>query len=147
MIFTYFQLINMCSPYEFVDILMIEILKLVEKCKIYQNKGSQGSLRAGHLTKKICLGDWDLPCKFWRFTPGLPGGMVRLRTDSYIITTHEFYIYVDTETIFIPNIKLNKNTSKGNTFCITRAFGMVLISYYLISFHCACALFIQCFYI
>ena len=30
---------------------MIEIVKVVEKFKIYQNKGSQGSLRAGHLTK------------------------------------------------------------------------------------------------
>ena len=30
---------------------MIEIFKLVEKCKIYKNEGSQGSLRAEHLTK------------------------------------------------------------------------------------------------
>ena len=30
-IFTYFQLINICSPYEFVDILMTEILKVVDK--------------------------------------------------------------------------------------------------------------------
>ena len=35
MIFTYFQLINICYPYEFVDILMIEILKVVEKFKSY----------------------------------------------------------------------------------------------------------------
>ena len=65
----------------------------------------------------------------------------------------EFYIYVHcvtetkTETIFIPNIKLHKNTSKNNTFFITMSFGMVLISYDLISFHHACALFIQCLYI
>ena len=39
MIFTYFQLIDIWSPYEFVDILMTEILKVEEKCKIYQNKG------------------------------------------------------------------------------------------------------------
>ena len=32
---------------------MIEILKVVEKCKIYQNEGSQGSLGAGHLTRKF----------------------------------------------------------------------------------------------
>ena len=32
---------------------MIEILKVVEKCKIYQNLGSQGSLGAGHLTRKF----------------------------------------------------------------------------------------------
>ena len=32
---------------------MIEILKVVEKCKMYKNKGSQGSLEAGHLTKKF----------------------------------------------------------------------------------------------
>ena len=32
---------------------MIEILKVVEKCKIYQNQGSQGSLGAGHLTRKF----------------------------------------------------------------------------------------------
>ena len=41
-----------------------------------------------------------------------------------------------TETIFIPNINIYKNTSKGNAFCITRSFGMV---------HHACAWFIQCF--
>ena len=39
MIFTHLQLINICSPYKFVDILMTEILKVVEKWKIYQNKG------------------------------------------------------------------------------------------------------------
>ena len=33
MIFTYFQLINICSPYKFMDILIIEILKVVEKVK------------------------------------------------------------------------------------------------------------------
>ena len=32
---------------------MTDILKLVEKCKIYKDKGSQGSLSAGHLTKKF----------------------------------------------------------------------------------------------
>ena len=37
---------------------------------------------------------------------------------------------------------LNFNTSKSNTFCITRSFGMVLISCDLISFHRACALLI-----
>ena len=54
---------------------------------------------------------------------------------------------IKTEPIFIPNIKLHKNISKSNTFCITRSFGMVLISCDLISFHRACALFIQCLYI
>ena len=34
-IFTYFQLINICYPYKFVDILMNGVLKVVEKCKIY----------------------------------------------------------------------------------------------------------------
>ena len=46
MIFTYILLIDVCFPSEFVDILMIEILKVMEKCKIYQNKGSQGSSEA-----------------------------------------------------------------------------------------------------
>ena len=32
---------------------MIEILKVVEKCKIYQNRGYQGSRGAGNLTKKF----------------------------------------------------------------------------------------------
>ena len=72
MIFTYFQLINICSQYEFVDILMIEILKVVEKCKIYKNKGSQVNLGAGHSTKKIAR--VARIAKFLRFTPGLPGG-------------------------------------------------------------------------
>ena len=36
---------------------MIEILKLVDKCKIYQNEGSEGSLRAEHLTKKLAWVD------------------------------------------------------------------------------------------
>ena len=40
--FTYFQLINVCSSYKFVDILMIEIMKLVGgKSEIYYNKGFQ----------------------------------------------------------------------------------------------------------
>ena len=30
-----------CPQYELVNILMIEILKVVEKCKIYQNKRSR----------------------------------------------------------------------------------------------------------
>ena len=30
---------NICSPYIFVDIQMIEILKVAEKCKIYEIKG------------------------------------------------------------------------------------------------------------
>ena len=68
---------------------------------------------------------------------------------------HEFYVYVHcvtetkTETIFIPNVKLYKNTATKNTFCITMSSAMALISYDLISFHHrhACALFIQCLYI
>ena len=36
--------------------LMIEILEVAEKDKIYQNKGSLGSLGAGHLTEKFAQG-------------------------------------------------------------------------------------------
>ena len=45
---TYFQLISVCSPYKFVDILMIEIMKLVEKVKFITIKGFKGSLGARH---------------------------------------------------------------------------------------------------
>ena len=51
--FTYFQLINVCSPYKFVDILMIEIMKLVEKVKFITIKGFKGSLGARHSTKNV----------------------------------------------------------------------------------------------
>ena len=36
--FHIFSIDKTCSPYKFVDILMVEILKVVEKCKIYQIK-------------------------------------------------------------------------------------------------------------
>ena len=93
MIFTYFQLINICYPYEFVDtcILMIEILKVVEKCKIYYDKGSQRSLGAGHLTKKVA--QVDSICQILKIYARVAregGGNVWNRFD----------------TIFIPNIKL-----------------------------------------
>ena len=43
-IFTYFSLINLLSPDQFVDIqyvkLMTEVLKIMKKYKIYSNKGS-----------------------------------------------------------------------------------------------------------
>ena len=55
--FTYFQLINVCSS---VDILMLEILKVVESAKIYENKGSRGSLGAGHFDTRVCLGGWHM---------------------------------------------------------------------------------------
>ena len=44
---------------------------------------------------------------------------------------------------------ISKSTvsTESNTLCITMSFGMVLISDDLISFHHACALFIQCLYI
>ena len=51
--FTYFQLINVCSPYKFVDILMTEIMKLVEKVKFITIKGFKGSLVAEHSTKNV----------------------------------------------------------------------------------------------
>ena len=96
-------------------------------------------------------------CQILKIYPGVAGegggGLVTLGIDWYIIISHKFYIYVrcvtktKTETMFISNIKLYKNTSKDNTFSITRSFGMVLISYDLTSFRRACALFIQCFYI
>ena len=50
---TYFQLINVCSPYNFVDILMIEIITLVEKVKFITIKGFKGSLGAIHSTKNV----------------------------------------------------------------------------------------------
>ena len=53
MIFTYFELINICSPYRFVDILMTEILKVVEKVKFITIKGPKRSLEARHVTKKF----------------------------------------------------------------------------------------------
>ena len=93
-------------------------------------------------------------CLILKIYPGVARAMVTLGIDRYIMMIpHEFDIYVHcvtetkTETIFIPNIKLYKNTSKNNTFCITMSFGMVLISNALISFHHACTLFIQCLYI
>ena len=56
MIFTYFQLIKHVLHTRFVDILMVEILKVVVKCKIYQIKvpGKSGSCA---LDKKI------FPCR------------------------------------------------------------------------------------
>ena len=93
-------------------------------------------------------------CLILKIYPGVARAMVTLGIDRYIMMIpHEFDIYVHcvtetkTETIFIPNIKLYKNTSKNNTFCITMSFGMVLILNALISFHHACTLFIQCLYI
>ena len=44
-------------------------------------------------------------------------------------------------------ISMSTVSTETNTLCITMSFGMVLISYDLISFHHACALFIQCLYI
>ena len=52
--FTYFQLINVCSPYKFADILMIEIMKLVEKVKFIAIKGFKGCLGEG-IRQKMCL--------------------------------------------------------------------------------------------
>ena len=104
-----------------------------------------------HLTKKFSR--VAAICLILKIYPGVAREMVTLGIDRYIMIPHEFYIYVycvtetKTETIFIPNIKLHKNTSKNNTFFITMSFGMVLISYDLISFHHVCALFIQCLYI
>ena len=72
MILTYFPLIHICYPYHFVDILIIEILKVVEKCKIYQNKASQESL-GWAFDKKICTGGQDLP-NFENIPQGCQGG-------------------------------------------------------------------------
>ena len=58
-----------------LDNLMIEILKLVEKCKVYQNKESQGS--PGAFDEKVFVGGRDLTTLKIR-PPGLPGGMVTL---------------------------------------------------------------------
>ena len=83
MILTYFPSINICYPYEFVDILIIEILKVVEKCKIYQNKGSQESLEAGHLTKKFA--QVARICQILKIYPRVARGegMVMLGIDWY----------------------------------------------------------------
>ena len=43
----------MFSPYKFVDILMIEIMKLMEKVKFITIKGFKGSLGARHSTKNV----------------------------------------------------------------------------------------------
>ena len=63
---------------------MIEILKVVENCKIYWNKGieeSQGELlRAEHLTKQFSRVAGI--CQIWKFAPGR---MVTLGIDWYII--------------------------------------------------------------
>ena len=130
---------------------MTEILKLVGKFKIYKNKGSQGSLRAGRLTKKFA---WVAGiCQILKIYPGVTTGDGITGNRLIHIITHKFYVYVHCvaktkiETVFIPNIKLYKNTSKNNISCITKSFGTVLLPYDLISFHRACVLFIQCFYI
>ena len=126
---------------------------MVERCKIYQNKGSQGSLEAGHLTKTFA--QVAGVCQILKIYPRVAGGdgkhleladtilylinflsmstvSLKLRLKQFSFPTLNFYY---------------KNASKGNTFCIIRSFSMVLISYDLISFHHACALFIQCLYI
>ena len=52
-------MINVCSPYKFVDIQMIEIMKLMEKVKFITIKGSQGKLGGKAFDKKMCLGCQD----------------------------------------------------------------------------------------
>ena len=51
---------------------MIDILKVMEKCEIYQNKGSQGSLGAGYLTKKFAQVAGI--CQILKIYPGLVRG-------------------------------------------------------------------------
>ena len=55
---------NTCSLYNFVDVVMIEILKLAEKVKFITIKGPQGSLRAKYLTKNL---------------PGWPGSLTHFK--------------------------------------------------------------------
>ena len=74
--FLYIQSINICPQYELVNILMIEILKVVGKCKIYQKKGP-GKPVAGHLTKQ--LPRWLGYAKLWKFAFGV--GVVTLGID------------------------------------------------------------------
>ena len=52
---------------------------MVEKCTKYQNKGSQGSLRARHLTKKFA---WLAEiCQILKVYPGVSTGIVLLGID------------------------------------------------------------------
>ena len=60
----------MFSPYEFVDIVTTEILKVVEKCKIYFKKGKP---RGQAFDKRICPGGRDLP-NFENLSRDCPGG-------------------------------------------------------------------------
>ena len=48
---------------------MIGVLKMVKKCKTYQNKGSQASPTPWDLTKKLSQGDG-----IWQTFENLPGG-------------------------------------------------------------------------
>ena len=62
---------------------MIEILKVVEKCNIYQNKGSQGSPGGGIWQRNFP--ERQEFAKIWKVAPGLPGRGVWSRlelTDS-----------------------------------------------------------------
>ena len=63
---------NKCSPYEFVDILLTEIVKVVEKCEIFQDKGFQRSLGTGHSTKKFA--EVARICQILKIFPELPEG-------------------------------------------------------------------------
>ena len=58
---------------------MIEILKVVEKCKIYQTYGSQGSLGAGHLTRKFA--QMARICQILKIYARVARGMVMLGID------------------------------------------------------------------
>ena len=52
-----------------VSKLINEVFKIVKKCKIYQNKGSLGSLASWDLTKIFAGGGQN-----WQFSNVCPGG-------------------------------------------------------------------------
>ena len=75
-------MIHLCSPYKFADILIIVILKVVEKCKIYQNKECQKSPGVGNWTKKFTR--VAIICQILKICPRVNlggGGVVKLVID------------------------------------------------------------------
>ena len=79
----YFSLINLCPPYEFVDIQWANQWMMVKKCKVFKIKGP-GRPGPWDLTKKIAWGaEFD---KFLKIRPGVARGMEKLEIDWYIKT-------------------------------------------------------------
>ena len=79
------------------------------------------------------IGNNNIVLGVWRGGEGGSHDNMRCEISKFFkIFCSRLYVHcvteTKTETIFIPNIKLHKNTSKNNTFFITMSFFMVLIS-------------------